>query len=219
MKKLIIWDFDGVISDTEHLWIENWNKLLNKHYGVDWDFNVANKYLGGISVESKIENLKKLGIEIDQDFMKEIKEVNFAAIKYIQAIPGVEDLFKLDGFEHCIATGGSYEKTKNKLDVLDFNKYFPFEHIFTAKQVKNGKPEPDLFLYAAEKMGYSAKNSIVIEDSIAGLTAGLKAGILTIAYLGCDMNHTPENIQKVRDLGIKHIYFNMQDLRKHLEEK
>jgi beta-phosphoglucomutase-like phosphatase (HAD superfamily) len=47
--KLIIWDFDGVIADTEKLWLINRQKLLNAEFGLDWDFATTNHYLGGMS--------------------------------------------------------------------------------------------------------------------------------------------------------------------------
>ena len=56
-KKLIIWDFDGVISDTEKLWVENRRRMLNEKFGLNWDFATANRYLGGRSDKTKKEEL------------------------------------------------------------------------------------------------------------------------------------------------------------------
>ena len=50
MKKLIIWDFDGVISDTENLWIKTRMDLLNKYLNLGWDFDTTYKHLGGITL-------------------------------------------------------------------------------------------------------------------------------------------------------------------------
>lgn len=55
-KKLIIWDFDGVISDTEKLWVENRRRMLNEKFGLNWDFATANRYLGGRSDKTKKKN-------------------------------------------------------------------------------------------------------------------------------------------------------------------
>ena len=216
LPKLVIWDFDGVISDTEHLWIKNWQIMLKNKFGVEWDFVYANKILGGLSPKTKIQNLEKLGFAIDDNFLNELKKLDWEAMAKINPVPNVEEILKLDTVAKCIATGGNLDKTERKLDFLGFDIYFPKEHIFTAQQVKNGKPEPDLFLYAAKQMGYSNHDSIVIEDSIAGLTAGLKANMLTIAFLGCPMNNNSENIEKVREIGIKHIFFDMKELKKFI---
>ena len=59
-QKLIIWDFDGVISDTEHLWIRNWHTLLKKRLNIDWNFEEANNFLCGISPKTKIIKFKEI---------------------------------------------------------------------------------------------------------------------------------------------------------------
>ena len=114
-SKLIIWDFDGVISDTEHLWIANWQKLLKKNFGLDWDFDKANKILGGLSPKSKIENLAELGIEINDKFLLELKHLDWEAMKEMEPVEKVEEIFRLQQFEQCIATGGNLDKTLRKL--------------------------------------------------------------------------------------------------------
>ncbi len=215
--KLIIWDFDGVIADSEHLWIECWRKLLNQKFKTNWDFKTSNKILGGISPKSKIENLSRLGINIDDSFLKEMKEIEKDAVNH-QMVPveGVEEIFKLRQFKQCIATGGNFDKTEHKLDVLGFRKYFKNEDIFTAQMVERGKPAPDLFLYALEKEGIKPKEAVVVEDSLAGLQAALNANILPIAFVGCQMNNNFEYIQRVKDLGIKHIFDKMGDVKSFL---
>ena len=218
-SKLIIWDFDGVISDTEHLWIKNWQILLKKFFNVDWDFAKANKILGGLSPKTKIENLSKLGIEINDQFLLELKKLDWEAMKDMRPVENVVEIFKLTEFEHCIATGGNLDKTMRKLDLLNFNRYFPENKIFTAQQVQHGKPEPDLFLLAAQTCGFKPSDCFVIEDSLAGLSAGLKANMVTIAFLGCPMNNNPQYIQKVKNLGIEHIFYTMNDLKRFLLAK
>ena len=80
--------------------------------------------------------------------------------------------------------------------------------------VEHGKPEPDLFLYAAKQMGENPENCIVIEDSIAGMTAAQKAGMDVIAFLGCEMYHNDNYLQRVKKLGIQNICYTMQEVEK-----
>lgn len=56
MKKLIIWDFDGVIADSEKLWLETRQEMINQKFGLNWDFDTANKHMGGMSDKTKREN-------------------------------------------------------------------------------------------------------------------------------------------------------------------
>ncbi len=65
-------------------------------------------------------------------------------------------------------------------------------------------------------MGFLPEECIVIEDSLAGMKAGLNAGMLTVAFTGCEMNNTPHNIQAVKKLGIKHIFQSMMELKSFL---
>ena len=63
--KLIIWDYDGVLSDSEKLWIKIWQDLINEKFDLGWDFETADKILGGLAVKTKIANLKEIGIELE----------------------------------------------------------------------------------------------------------------------------------------------------------
>ncbi len=216
---LIIWDFDGVISDTEHLWINIWQEILNKNYNLNWDFNKANEVLGGVALKTKVDRLSKINpeIEVNENLLNKVKENEARALAHgITLVDGVEDIFKLKEFTHCIATGGSVEKTDKKIEVLNLRKYFPEKHVFSADHVRYGKPEPDLFLFAAEQMGVAPKESIVIEDSLAGLTAGMRAKMQTIAFIGCTMNNSEHYRQQVLNIGIRDVFTNMAEVKDFL---
>ena len=132
----------------------------------------------------------------------------------LDVIPYVEELIKKLP-KQCIATGGVMTKTKVKLEVIGFwNKYFNEKNLFTVDMVERGKPEPDLFLFAAQQMNEKPQNCIIIEDSIAGMTAAQKAGIDVIAFLGCEMYHNSAYLQRVKELGIQHICYTMQEVEK-----
>lgn len=214
MKKLIIWDFDGVIADTEKLWVQSRMELLSKVCGVDWDFNTALKHIGGMSDKDKNIVLKKLGICVDDKFWvdaikldKEKIKKGFALTEYI------ENIFNNKDFDQCIATGGTFEKTKIKMKKVNIEKYFPDEKVFTSDMVQKGKPEPDIFLLAAEKMGYNPENCIVVEDSVVGLTAAIRANMTSIAFIKYSKDYYLDDIKR---LGIKNIFEDMRDVEKFI---
>lgn len=216
-KTLIIWDFDGVISDTEKLWLENRRQLLNQKFNLNWDFTTVNHHLGGMSEKTKKEVLQRMGLPVDDNFTAEALKMDMAVMKQgIEPTPGIEEIFKMKSFDQCIATGGTKDKTFVKIEAVGIGKYFLPKQIFTADMVEHGKPEPDLFLLAAQKMGYQPQNCIVIEDSLAGMTAGLKAGMKVIAFLGCEMNHGQTYLDKVKALGIKNIFYHMDEIKQFL---
>ena len=118
-KNLIIWDLDGVIADSEKVWLTNRQKSLNEKFNLNWDFQTTNKYLGGMSDKTKKHVLQKLGIITDDEFWEEqIKlDINSMEQNGLMVTPFVEDIIKMD-IKQCIATGGVYNKTVKKLEVI-----------------------------------------------------------------------------------------------------
>ena len=92
----------------------------------------------------------------------------------------------------CVASSGPYAKIRLSLGVTQLLPIFE-GRIFSAVEVNRGKPFPDLFLYAAEKMGVPSKNCIVVEDSVFGVQAGVAAGM---AVLGYAERTNPESLRK-----------------------
>ncbi len=217
-KKLIIWDFDGVIADSEKIWIKNRQIMLNQTYSLGWDFETTNKYLGGMSDKSKRDVLSNMGIVTDDAFWDKCIKKDIECIRNKEMIktPNVEDVLDvLD--KYCVATGGVFVKTIEKLKAINFwNIYFNKDNVFTVDMVEKGKPEPDLFLYACQKMGELPKDCIVIEDSIVGMKAGISAGMEVVAFLGSNMYQNDKYLEEVKNLGIKNIFYNMKDVKDFL---
>ena len=216
-KKLIIWDFDGVIADTEKLWLKNRQALLKEYIGVDWDWETVEHHLKGMSDITKREVLDSLGIVTDDYFWEKSIEMDRTTMKEIgfTLTDGIEDIFKLP-FKQCIATGGMKEKTAIKIQTVGIRNYFPEEIVFTADMVEKGKPDPDLFLLACKTFNEEPSNAIVIEDSFAGLTAAIRAGCLPICYFDGIINEDDKKIQQMREIGVKYIFNNMKDIKEFI---
>ena len=212
-KKLIVWDFDGVIADTECLWMENRRQLLKKYFNIDWDLKTTNHYLGGMHWTTRLQTLQKMGFDVDKKFEDEGTKLDLQVLgKGISLTPNIEKIFARTDIKQCIATGGSKEKTQVKLKSVGIDKLFTPDKVFLSEMVAQGKPAPDLFLFAAEKMGEKPENCLIIEDSLAGLKAGLAAKMETIAFVGSKMNNNEEYIAQVKALGIKHIFKTMDEI-------
>lgn len=218
IKNLIIWDFDGVIADSEKVWLLNRQKSLNEQFNLNWDFKTTNKYLGGMSDKTKKHVLEKMNIITDEAFWQKQMKLDMLSMEQngLEVTPHIEDIIKT-GVKQCIATGGIFSKTIKKLEVIGFwKKYFDESNLFTVDMVKHGKPEPDLFLFAADKMGEKPENCIVIEDSIAGIKAAQNAGIDVIAFLGSEMYQNNDYLMEVKKCGVENIFFDMRDVKKFL---
>ncbi len=219
-KKLIIWDFDGVIADTEKLWLKNRQYLLKQELGIDWSWKKINQHLRGTSDKTKKEILDQLGIVTDDPFWQKIAQLDIRSMQEdgFSLTEGIEEIFKLRTIKQCIATGGDREKTAKKIKIVGIEKYFPPERVFTADMVCRGKPEPDIFLLAAQTMGEKPQDCLVIEDSVAGLRAALKAGCTPVAFLTGDLSGNEKHLQDVRRLGIQYIVHHAADLKKLIEQ-
>ncbi len=84
---------------------------------------------------------------------------------------------------HCVASSSSPERLALSLEILNMSALFD-GRVFSASHVPRGKPHPDIFLHAAERLGLSAGDCIVIEDSVGGVMAGRAAGATVIGFTG-----------------------------------
>ena len=212
--KLLIWDFDGVVADTEKLWLENRRQTINETFSLSWSEKQTHDKLLGLSDKTKREVLDNLGLITDDAFWEKNKKLDYQVMlsKGFEPTQGIIDIFKL-GLKQCIATGGLKEKTAVKIRVTNIESYFPPEHIFTADMVLRGKPEPDLFLFAAQMMGENPRDTIVIEDSPAGLTAAIKAGCTPVAFTKYITLNKREYLKTVKELGVQYIFDDMKDIK------
>lgn len=219
MKKLLIWDFDGVIADSEKLWVQAWNEILISEKNVKLSDIEKQELLVGVSDKTRRERLEKfLGITIDNDFMNKIgeKEV-FLGTNYMVAIDGVENVMANSNFEHCIATGATADQHKWKMTQFQWIKnYMSEKDFFTVDMVEYGKPEPDLFLLAARTKNYNPKDCIVIGDSINDFIAAKNAGMECIAFVGATGNNTKEYINKCKNFGVFDVCDNMNLVNKSI---
>lgn len=219
--KLLIWDFDGVITDSEKVWLKNRQLYFKDRLGLDLSFDEINSYFGGTSDSTKKIILQKMGYETDDKFWADVLDIDLKSMdtEGLDLFDGVLDILKKKNFKQCIATGGIRSKTIHKIDVIDIRGLIPDEHIFTVDCVKRGKPEPDLFLYAADKMGEKPQDCLVIEDSIAGMTAAIRAKMSVVAFLGSEIYQHQAYIDKVKALGIQNIFYSMDELKQFLFDK
>lgn len=83
----------------------------------------------------------------------------------------------------CVASSSSIDRIRVSLETTDLIRFFE-PNLFSAGDVRNGKPAPDLFLHAAGKMHVNPKECIVVEDSAVGVAAGVAAGMKVIGFIG-----------------------------------
>ncbi|MFM9976268.1 MAG: HAD-IA family hydrolase, partial [Beijerinckiaceae bacterium] len=128
----------------------------------------------------------------------------------LQALPGVRQAVEAIGGARCVAS--STEKHHLVANIRKAGLYDLFgENIFSASQVRRAKPAPDVFLFAASQMGHDPRHCLVVEDSVPGVLAAIRAGMRVVGYTGAA--HDPVGMhQKLLDAGAIHVVAHMDEL-------
>jgi len=220
MNKLIIWDFDGVIADSEKLWVSVWLETLKKEKNIILSEDEKLNLLVGIADKNKKINLERYfhDLVLDDDFMQKIDAgEKYKGMHFMQPIANVEDIMSDTRFAHCIATGATKEQHAWKMTQFKWiEKYMSPNDYFTVDMVRQGKPAPDIFLLAATTKGFKPKDCIVIGDSLNDFKAANAAGMKSIAFVGAEGNDTPEYRQKCIDTGVIAVCSTMKEVKQAL---
>ncbi|MBQ4472230.1 MAG: HAD family phosphatase [Alphaproteobacteria bacterium] len=221
-KPLIIWDFDGVMADSEKLWVGVWRDTLKKEKNIVLTRDQEIELLAGMADRTKKHHIQKAfpNETFDAEFMRKIEEgETYAGNHFLRPIMGVEKILQDKHFDHCIATGSTKAHLVWKMDLLKWtNKYMNSNDYFTVDMVEHGKPAPDIFLLAAKTKGHDPKDCVVIEDSIHGMNAAKAAGIKCIAFIGAEGNDTPEYRRKCSETGVIAVCATMEKVHKTLQK-
>jgi len=181
--KAVIWDMDGVLADTAPYHFSAWQETFAKR-GVKFteeDF----RHSFGLRNDTIIRNI--LGEQIAQgeiDSIAREKEETFRRVigQKIKPLPGAVELLqslRKHGFKMAIASSTPMENIRLVTESLGIDNYF--QSIVTGRDVTEGKPSPQGFLLAAQRLGIEPKNCIVIEDAVAGVAAAKRAGMRCLA--------------------------------------
>ena len=133
-------------------------------------------------------------------------EINQALAKSVTAINGIEKVLNKITIPFCVASSGSHEKMRTTLGKTELLRYFDGV-LYSASEVSRGKPFPDIYLYAAKKMGVSDMSKcLVIEDSPLGVKGGVSAGMTVFGYAEL------MNEEKLKNAGAHYTFKAMSDL-------
>lgn len=218
-KKLLIWDFDGVIADSEKLWVKVWRDNLQKMKNIVLDDELSEKLLVGIADKTKKQRIEQyFDIILDDNFMTAITEGEiYQGMHFMKPIDGVSEIMQDKLFDNCIATGATTEQHAWKMTRFgEIDAIIPRKYQFCVDMVENGKPAPDLFLLAAQVKGYEHSDCMVIGDSLNDFAAAQSAGIECMAFVGATGNNTAEYKQKCIEAGVYGVAVNMNELHQKL---
>lgn len=213
---LILFDCDGTLVDSEYL--NNFAVLETlKEFGVsDFDMDYALTHFVGLRF-SKILSLASEAT--GATFPENARDVYLGKVRalapvYMKEIAGAKDVVHeaTTRAKACVVSNGEQNNVVNALRNVDLLDFFPLDHIFTGLMAPNPKPAPDLFLLAAQKMGIAPNQTLVIEDSVAGVSAGVAAGMEVWGF--CGTHHDAKTHEaRLREIGAAHVFHHMDDLK------
>ena len=215
---LIIFDFDGVLVDSETMGCRIWSEVFAKHGMTVSAQEIMEKYTGktGTLICSLIE--QEYGYHIPDGFLDEVNETTESVMaRELKTVPGVIETLPLLPIPMCIASGSRPKRLNLCLDVTDLRRFFPANTVFSSHFVKNGKPAPDLFFYAAEQMKVDPQKCLVIEDSTSGIIGAKAAGMKVFGFLG-GSHCTPERGRALKDNGADLIFTDFTKLPELLNQ-
>jgi HAD superfamily hydrolase (TIGR01509 family) len=183
---LVVFDCDGVLVDSELMACAAVATELGR-LGIDIGADeIAARYIG-VSAPSMYGDLESsFDVVIDIEQRQAIDAaVDALLAARVTAMPGVEQAIASlsERYRICVASSGTMRRIEGSLRRASLWDAF-VGRVFSASQVKAGKPAPDLFLFAAAQMGVAAAQAVVVEDSVAGVRSAKAAGMCCLGFTG-----------------------------------
>jgi HAD superfamily hydrolase (TIGR01509 family) len=214
---LVIFDCDGVLVDSEVVAA----RVLARQLAAIGIARTAEECIArytGISMPRVVACIEaELARELPPDFAERVRTADAEAFKAeLRAVPGAREALAGLARPKCVASSGRLSKMRLTLTLTGLMPFFEPRHLFSAQMVAHGKPAPDLFLLASQRMGTAPEHCIVIEDSQAGVTAAIAAGMRVLGFAG-GSHCAPGYDAMLRAAGARRVFADMAQLPRLLE--
>ena len=208
---LIIFDCDGVLVDSEVLSSRAHAEALTRHgYPITAE-QERDRFLGVSDREARLTIEAEIGRKLPDDFESQMQHAALHLYaEHLRLIPYVAETVAALPLPKCVASSGTPDKIRYGLTCAGlYDQFVP--HIFSAVQVKRGKPAPDLFLFAAQQMGAAPERCVVVEDSVPGVTGARVAGMTVLGFHG-GSHCTPAHAAMLKNAGAAATFDDMRQL-------
>lgn len=192
--KCIIFDCDGVLVDSEPISIQVLVDIANS-YGTNIDLAYGMKHFKGSFFESCKNKISRLTEEeIPDTLEEEYRLKSFEAFKAnMKPVEGIKDVIDNLTIPFCVASSGPENKIKLNLELSGLLPYFESK-IFSCYTIQKWKPDPAVFLWAAETMGFKPHECLIIEDSLSGVQAAKNGGFDVFGFTAHDYDNELNSI-------------------------
>lgn len=211
-----IFDLDGTLIDSVYQHVLAWREALERG-GIQlavWSIHRRIGMSGGLLVNALLRETRREISPVDAEQLQQFHAEAFAKlVQQVRPLPGARELLRYLGelgVPHAIATSGRAESAMRSLEMLGASRDLP---VVTRDMVRYAKPDPDLFIAAAERLGVSIHDSVVVGDSVWDLLAARRARALGVGVLSGGYGQ-----DELERAGAYRVYQDPQDLLAHLDE-
>lgn len=203
--KAIIYDFDGVIADSEMLLNQTLADGLSD-IGLPTSLDDSLLDYSGkrwADILPVIES--RLGRELPASFIgQKIEWLGQKIMREIKPVPGIEAFLAISRkLPRAIASSGDQLWIKPTLTRFGFTEHFG-EHVYSSTNLEHGKPHPEIYFLAAQKLGIAPRDIVAIEDSVAGVEAAIAAGMSAVGLTAAS-HMGAGDIERLKSAGAHHI--------------
>ncbi len=204
IAKLVIFDCDGVLVDSESICAQVMCEVL-QGLGSTCTVEDVDRSFRGRSLSDCMERLEThWQISLPPTFLATLNERTFAALEAelrpICNVVGAIERIQAAGLPICVASSGSHQKINHSLGLTNLIHHFE-GNLFSASEVRAGKPAPDIFLHAAKRMGVPSSQCVVVEDSLPGAEGALAAGCRVLAYSSQERRDHNAHFRALKNMG------------------
>jgi HAD superfamily hydrolase (TIGR01509 family) len=185
----IIFDCDGILVDSEAISAKVFQEMILE-LGTEIEFDTVLEQITGTSMKENLLFFSEIiNGDLPASFETEFRKRSYDAFKTdLKSINGIPDLLKKIKVPVGVASSGPVEKIRLNLTTTNLIHFFG-DNIFSSYEIGSWKPDPEIYLYAAKKMGFKPEECAVIEDSLPGIQAA-KAGGFDIFGFATEKNKT-----------------------------
>jgi HAD superfamily hydrolase (TIGR01509 family) len=210
--EVVIFDCDGVLVDDEVIALAVTRRRLSEAGLRLTDEETRERFLG-MRLDSVVRSVEtELRAPLPEEFPDDLsREILATFARELKDVEGVRKAIEGLRARVCVASSSTPDRLRLALRVTGYEALFA-PNIFSAAEVAQGKPNPDLFLFAARAMGASPKDCLVIEDGAAGVAAARAAGMRVFGFVGASHFSRPDEGADLTAAGAELIFDDMARL-------
>ena len=217
MIKNIIFDFDGVLVDSEILVAKAFVKYM-KNFGIELDEKEFANFAGKKTVQVIDILSQKYSIKDQQKFSTDIKDISLNIYKNeLTTVEGAYEFVSKTKLNLYIGSNSVKDRIIDGLQTVELNKYFKPEQVYSFDLVEKPKPSPDVYLKAIKDNNLNKKHTIIIEDSMVGVKAGVSAGIKVIGLTAGGHWHENRDEKDLLEAGAITVTNNYKKIKEIIE--